>query len=136
MFSFPSTNGDTKVSMGIDVNLAISAKCENADAARKFIEFAASREMVQLYVDNDYSIPCMKGVTANIPEAQDIVSMVEDGKGVLQTTALPKAVSDTRQNTIQKVAVLDGGQSVEDYLKDLTKVFEENKSAYLEIYGE
>lgn len=42
MFSFPSNSGDTKVSMGIDVNLAISAKCANAEAAKKFVEFAAS----------------------------------------------------------------------------------------------
>lgn len=136
MFSFPSNDGDTKVSMGIDVNLAVSSKCKNAEAAKKFIEFAASKDMVQLYVDNDYSLPCMKDVTANIPDAADIVSLVEAGKGVLQTTALPKAVSDARQNTIQKVIVLDGGQSVEEYLTDLNKVFEENKSDYLELYGQ
>ena len=94
MFSFPSNSGDTKVSMGIDVNLAISAKCANADAAKKFVEFAASKEMVQLYVDNDYSLPCMKDVTANIPDAQEIVDLVEGGKGALQATAPTTILSE------------------------------------------
>ncbi len=136
MFSFPSNSGDTKVSMGIDVNLAISAKCANADAAKKFVEFAASKEMVQLYVDNDYSLPCMKDVTANIPDAQEIVDLVEGGKGALQATALPKAVSDERQNTIQKVIVPEGGEDVNSFLTKLSEVFSENKDEFLELYGE
>lgn len=136
MFSFPSNEGDTKVSMGIDVNLAISATCENADAAKKFINFAASKDMVQLYVENDYSLPCIEGVTANIPDAKDIVDLVEEGKGVLQTTALPKAVSDERANSIQKVIVADGGEDPKAFLTNLTKVFEENKDEFLSVYGE
>lgn len=136
MFSFPSDDGNTKVSMGIDVNLAISANCENADAAKKFVEFAASKEMVQLYVDNDYSLPCMKDVTPNIPEAQEIVDLVDEGKGVLQATALPKAVADERANTIQKVIVKEGGEDPETFLTNLTKVFDENKEEFLELYGE
>ncbi|HJC90735.1 MAG TPA: extracellular solute-binding protein [Candidatus Mediterraneibacter excrementigallinarum] len=138
MFSFPSNDGDTKVSMGIDVNLAISADCENADAAKEFVEFAASKEMVQLYVDNDYSVPCMKDVTANIPEAEMIVNMINEGKGALQSTALPKAVADERQNTIQKVLVPaeDGGEDISTFLENLTKVFQENKDEFLELYGE
>lgn len=135
MFSFPSSNGDTKVSMGIDVNLAIAAKGKNTDAAKKFVEFAASKEMVQLYVDNDYSIPCMKDVTPNIPDAQEIVDLVNAGKGVLQATALPKAVADERQNTIQKVLVPEGGEDVDSFLSNLTKVFQENKDEFLELYG-
>lgn len=136
MFSFPSDDGDTKVSMGIDVNLAISAKGENVEAAKEFVEFAASKDMVQLYVDNDYSIPCMKDVTPNIPDAQDIVDLVDAGKGVLQATALPKAVADERQNTIQKVIVPDGGEDIDTFLSNLTKVFQENKDEFLELYGE
>lgn len=135
MFLFPSSNGDTKVSMGIDVNLAISAKCANADAAKKFVEFAASKEMVQLYVDNDYSLPCMKDVTANIPDAQEIVDLVNNGKGELQGAALPKAVSDERQNTIQKVIVPEGGD-VTSFLTKLSETFAENKDEFLELYGE
>lgn len=136
MFSFPSNDGDTKVSMGIDVNLAISAKCENADAAKKFLEFAASKEMVQMYVDNDFSLPCMKDVSANIPDAQDIVDLVESGKGVLQVTALPKAVSDERQNSIQKVIMPEGGEDIESFLTNLTNIFVENKDEFLELYEE
>ena len=138
MFSFPSDNGDTKVSMGIDVNLAISADCENPEAAKEFVEFAASKDMVQLYVDNDYSVPCMKDVTAKIPEAELIVNMINEGKGVLQATALPKAVADERQNTIQKVIVPveDGGEDIPTFLTNLTKVFQENKDEFLELYGE
>ena len=136
MFSFPSNSGDTKVSMGIDVNLAISAKCANPDAAKKFVEFAASKEMVQLYVDNDYSLPCMKDVTANIPDAQGIVDLVNSGKGELQVTALPKAVADERQNTIQKVIVPEGGEDVTTFLSKLSNTFAENKDEFLELYGE
>lgn len=136
MFSFPSDDGDTKVSMGIDVNLAISAKGENIEAAKEFVEFAASKDMVQLYVDNDYSLPCMKDVTPNIPDAQDIVDLVDAGKGVLQATALPKAVADERQNTIQKVIVPEGGEDINTFLSNLTKVFQENKDEFLELYGE
>lgn len=139
MFAFPSNSGEESyVSMGIDVNLAISATCENVDAAKQFVEFAASKDMVQLYVDNDYSIPCMKDVTANIPDAQEIVDKVEKGEGVLQATALPKAVSDERQNTIQKVVVSekDGGEDTTTFLANLTKVFESNKDEFLELYGE
>lgn len=136
MFSFPSNDGDTKVSMGIDVNLAISAKGDHIEEAKEFVEFAASKDMVQLYVDNDYSIPCMKDVTANIPEAQEIVDLVNEGKGVLQATALPKAVADERQNTIQKVTVKDGGEDVNTFLSNLTKVFQDNKEEFLELYGE
>ena len=136
MFSFPSNSGDTKVSMGIDVNLAISAKCANAEAAKKFVEFAASKDMVQLYVDNDYSLPCMKDVTAKIPDAQEIVDLVEDGRGALQVTALPKAVSDERQNTIQKVIMPDEGEDIDTFLTNLTETFMENKDEFLELYGE
>ncbi len=136
MFSFPSNSGDTKVSMGIDVNLAISAKCANPDAAKKFVEFAASKEMVQLYVNNDYSLPCMKDVTANIPDAQGIVDLVNSGKGELQVTAPPKAVADERQNTIQKVIVPEGGEDVTTFLSKLSNTFAENKDEFLELYGE
>lgn len=138
MFSFPSNSGETYVSMGIDVNLAISANGKNTEAAKKFVEYAASAEMVQLYVDNDYSIPCIQGAAANIPDAQEIVDLVASGKGVLQATALPKAVSDERSNTIQKVIVseADGGEDVNTFLSNLTKVFEENKDEFLELYSE
>ena len=44
-----------------DELIALAQKMQ-ADAAKKFVEFAASKEMVQLYVDNDYSLPCMKDV--------------------------------------------------------------------------
>lgn len=92
--------------------------------------------MVQKYVDNDYSIPCMKDVNANIPAAKEIVDSVNAGNGVLQTTALPKAVSDQYKNTIQKVIVPDGGEDANTFLTNLTKVFTENKDEYLEMYGE
>lgn len=78
----------------------------------------------------------MKDVTANIPEAQEIVDLVNEGKGVLQATALPKAVADERQNTIQKVTVKDGGEDVNTFLSNLTKVFQDNKEEFLELYGE
>lgn len=136
MFAFPSNSGDTKVSMGIDVNLAVSAKCANPDAAKKFVEFAASKDMVQLYVNNDFSLPCMKDVAANIPDAQEIVDLVESGNGALQVTALPKAVSDERQNTIQKVVVPEGGEDVTSFLTKLSETFAENKEEFLELYGE
>lgn len=136
MFSFPSDDGDTKVSMGIDVNLAISAKCANVEAAKKFVEFAASKEMVQLYVDNDYSLPCIKDVNANIPEAQDIVDLVNSGKGELQATALPKEVSDLRQNSIQKVIVPEGGEDAKTFLSDLTDAFTANNEEFKELYEE
>lgn len=138
MFPFPSNSGDTYVSMGIDVNLAISANGKNVEAAKEFVEYAASKEMVQMYVDNDYSIPCIQGVEANIPDAQEIVDLVAEGKGVLQATALPKAVSDERANTIQKVIVseADGGEDVQTFLSNLTGVFADNKEEFLELYGE
>ena len=108
----------------------------NPDAAKKFVEFAASKEMVQLYVNNDYSLPCMKDVTANIPDAQGIVDLVNSGKGELQVTALPKAVADERQNTIQKVIVPEGGEDVTTFLSKLSNTFAENKDEFLELYGE
>lgn len=136
MFSFPTNDGNGKVSMGIDVNIAVSASTKNAEAAKEFVNFLASKEMVQKYVDNDYSIPCMKDVNANIPAAKEIVDSVNAGNGVLQTTALPKAVSDQYKNSIQKVIVPDGGEDANTFLTNLTKVFTENKDEYLEMYGE
>lgn len=137
MFSFPAGEGaDTKVSMGIDVNIAIAATCKKPEAAKKFLEFIASKEMVQLYVNNDYSLPCIKDVTPNIPEAEDIVALVNDGKGVLQTLALPKAVSDLRQNTIQGIVLTSDATPADEFLKSLTDSFVENKQEYVDMYGE
>ena len=76
-----------------DELIALAQKMQ-ADAAKKFVEFAASKEMVQLYVDNDYFLPCMKDVAANIPDAQEIVDLVEGGKGVLQATAPTTILSE------------------------------------------
>lgn len=137
MFSFPAGEGvDTKVSMGIDVNIAIAATCKNPDAAKKFLEFLSSKEMVQLYVNNDYSLPCVKEVTPNIPEAEEIVALVDGGKGVLQTLALPKAVSDLRSNTIQGIVLTSDATPADEFLKSLTDSFVENKQEYIDMYGE
>ena len=57
------------------------------------------------------------------------------GNGALQATALPKAVSDERQNTIQKVIVPEGGEDVNSFLTKLSEVFAENKDEFLELYG-
>ena len=78
----------------------------------------------------------MKDVAANIPDAQEIVDLVESGNGALQVTALPKAVSDERQNTIQKVVVPEGGEDVISFLTKLSETFAENKEEFLELYGE
>ena len=46
---------------GIDLGFAVTAACENKEAAYEVLDFLYADENIQAYIDNQNAVPCKRG---------------------------------------------------------------------------
>ncbi|MCS7461444.1 extracellular solute-binding protein [Paenibacillus doosanensis] len=81
IFPFPAEKAeDLKVQVQVDTALGMPAEGKNEAEARKFIDFFATPEITQLYVDEGKYPATIKGVKNNTPELNNLQSLISAGK--------------------------------------------------------
>ncbi len=108
MFPIPNDSGDIQQPIALDTGICLGNTSSEAKAAaaEKFINFLSTTEAAQLYFDLDHSPSCISGVSAEIPQCQGVVDVLEE-KGVLSLEILPAGFEETKRSKIQQV-LIDG----------------------------
>lgn len=108
MFPIPNDSGDIQQPIALDTGICLGNTSSEAEAAaaEKFINFLSTTEAAQLYFDLDHSPSCISGVSAEIPQCQGVVDVLEE-KGVLSLEILPAGFEETKRSKIQQV-LIDG----------------------------
>ena len=106
MFPMPNDKGDMKQPLGVDVAICAGADTtgDKADAVDKFLLYLSSTEAAQMYSDKDHSPSCIKGVEAQIPQAQAVLDLI-DTAGVLDISAPPAGFEETKRSKLQQVLI-------------------------------
>lgn len=116
MFPMPNESGDMKQPVGVDNGICVSAKSaadeKKGPAIDKFLSFLISTEGGQMYADMDHSPSTIEGVTADIPQDQMVLDLI-DQVGELDVAVPPVGFEDAKRAEIQNVFM---GTSAEDFL--------------------
>ncbi|MFR4390058.1 MAG: ABC transporter substrate-binding protein [Neglectibacter timonensis] len=121
MFPMPNDKGDMKQPLGVDVAICAGADTtgDKADAVDKFLLYLSSTEAAQMYSDKDHSPSCIKGVEAQIPQAQAVLDLI-DTAGVLDISAPPAGFEETKRSKLQQVLI---DKDVNAFLTTMTEGF-------------
>ena len=121
MFPMPNDKGDMKQPLGVDVAICAGADTtgDKADAVDKFLLYLSSTEAAQMYSDKDHSPSCIKGVEAQIPQAQAVLDLI-DTAGVLAISAPPAGFEETKRSKLQQVLI---DKDVNAFLTTMTEDF-------------
>lgn len=121
MFPMPNDKGDMKQPLGVDVAICAGADTtgDKADAVDKFLLYLSSTEAAQMYSDKDHSPSCIKGVEAQIPQAQAVLDLI-DTVGVLDISAPPAGFEETKRSKLQQVLI---DKDVNAFLTTMTEDF-------------
>ena len=121
MFPMPNDKGDMKQPLGVDVAICAGADTtgDKADAVDKFLLYLSSTEAAQMYSDKDHSPSCIKGVEAQIPQAQAVLDLI-DTAGVLDISAPPAGFEETKRSKLQQVLI---DKHVNAFLTTMTQDF-------------
>lgn len=121
MFPMPNDKGDMKQPLGVDVAICAGADTtgDKADAVDKFLLYLSSTEAAQMYSDKDHSPSCIKGVEAQIPQAQAVLDLI-DTAGVLDISAPPAGFEETKRSKLQQVLI---DKDVNAFLTTMTEDF-------------
>ncbi|PZE22279.1 ABC transporter substrate-binding protein [Paenibacillus xerothermodurans] len=122
MFPLPAEKAeDTKIGAFVDTAVGLPKDGKNAAEAKKFVEFLASPEIVQYYVDETQYPPATQGVKNNITEIKDLYAFIEAGKTFPSISRLfPPGASDDFAKATQG---LFASGDVDTYLQDVDAVF-------------
>lgn len=81
MFPVPNDEGKGIVVGGIDYALAISARSEHPEEAKKFVKFMTEQKTAQYLADNEKSPSTITGVKADAPQTEDVTKLLtEEGR--------------------------------------------------------
>lgn len=121
MFPMPNDKGDMKQPLGVDVAICAGADTtgDKADAVDKFLLYLSSTEAAQMYSDKDHSPSCIKGVEAQIPQAQAVLDLI-DTAGVLDISAPPAGFEEAKRSKLQQVLI---DKDVNAFLTTMTEDF-------------
>lgn len=121
IFPMPNDKGDMKQPLGVDVAICAGADTtgDKADAVDKFLLYLSSTEAAQMYSDKDHSPSCIKGVEAQIPQAQAVLDLI-DTAGVLDISAPPAGFEETKRSKLQQVLI---DKDVNAFLTTMTEDF-------------
>ena len=73
----------------------------------------------RMYSDKDHSPSCIKGVEAQIPQAQAVLDLI-DTAGVLDISAPPAGFEETKRSKLQQVLI---DKDVNAFLTTMTEDF-------------
>ncbi len=64
---------------GVDLMFAVTAACENKDAAYEVLDFLLADENIQAYIDNQNAVPCKEGDFELAPMLDGMSPFIESG---------------------------------------------------------
>lgn len=133
LIPFPVEEGEEQlITLWVDSSVGISKDCEHPEAARKFVEFLMRPEILQMYLDDECSIGCMKGVQDRAEYAPRVHEMMAKGQARMDATWLPLQVSVIRDKDIAELMPDAGEEEITAYLEKYTKSLQKHKDLYLE----
>ena len=71
-------NGNT-LNSGIDLGFAVTAACENKEAAYEVLRFLLEDENIQAYIDDQNAVPCKEGEFELAPMLDGMMEYIESG---------------------------------------------------------
>lgn len=116
----------------VDSSIGISKDCKYPKEAAKFIEFFMQPEILQMYVDDEYSVGCIEGVESRMDYAPKINRMITEHTAQMDASWLPLQASVIRDKDIAKLMPDAGREEITEYLKRYTKSLRKHKDLYLE----
>lgn len=64
---------------GIDLGFAVTAACENKEAAYEVLDFLYADENIQAYIDNQNAVPCKEGDFTLAPMLDGMSEYIQSG---------------------------------------------------------
>lgn len=122
MFPVPTEKAeDVRTQVSVDTAIGIPVNAKHKDEARKFVEFMASKESVQTYLQVGGYPAAIQGVTNDVQEMKRLNELIEAGKvyPTIERLWPPGTNGEVGKATQEMFATND----VDKYLKDLDDIF-------------
>lgn len=133
MIPFPVDEKSTQLfTLWVDSSIGISKDCRHPKEAEKFIEFCMRPEILQMYVDDECSIGCIKGVENRAEYAPKVKRMIAEGRAVMDASWLPLQTSAIRDKDIAGLVPDAEPEKITEYLDKYTRSLRKHKDIYLE----
>lgn len=71
---------DLILNSGVDLQFAVTRKCENKEAALEVLNFLIEDENIQQYIDAQNAVPCIEGDFTMAKELDDMIPYIEAGR--------------------------------------------------------
>lgn len=122
MIPFPVEQGyEQRASLWIDSSVGISVHCQYPQEAKQFLEFLSQPEIMQIYMDAENYVSCVKGVEDRAAYAPLFLEMMENGSAVVDNAVLPLATSMVRDEDVGTLMPDADEEMLDAYLKRYTK---------------
>lgn len=117
----PDKPENAKIQVSVDTAIGFPANGKNKEEARKFVEFMASKEAVQKYVDVGGYPAAIQGVTNNVKEIAKLGELIQAGKvyPTIERLWPPGVNADVGKATQEMFATGD----IDGYLQKLDSIF-------------
>lgn len=133
MIPFPVDEKSQQLfTLWVDSSVGISKDCKYPEEAAKFLEFFMRPEILQMYVDDEYSIGCIEGVESRTDYAPEIHRLIAEGRAKMDATWLPLPTSVIRDKDIGELMPDAGAEKISKYLDKYTRSLQKHKDLYLE----
>lgn len=113
-FTFPANENETDnvLNSGVDLQFSVMSDCKNKEAAYEVLNFLLSDDTIQVYLDNQNSIPCKEG-DFELPSMLDgVKSYIDEGRMIdFHDHHYPSEMS---VDAIIQTYLLDGSDSALD----------------------
>lgn len=122
MFPMPGiTAEETKVMIGVDTAVAVSAEGSNIEEALSLLEFLGSVEVAQIYTDLDQLPPAILGVQPSQQEYKRLQALIDEGRFfVFPNANWGPEMDDAHGRALQNLL---SRKDVSRYLQDLDNIF-------------
>lgn len=122
MIPFPVEGGhEQRASLWIDSSVGISVDCPYPQEAKQFLDFLAQPEIMQIYMDAENYVSCIKGVEDRASYAPLFLEMMENGSAIVDNAVLPLATSMVRDEDVGTLMPDADEETLDAYLKRYTK---------------
>lgn len=71
---------DLILNSGVDLQFAVTKRCENKEAAYEVLDFLIEKENIQKYIDAQNAVPCIEGEFQMAKELDDMIPYIEAGR--------------------------------------------------------
>lgn len=134
LIPFPVEEGEEqKAAVWVDSSVGISRDCRYPEAAQRFLEFLTKPEILQMYLDDEYSIGCLEGVSDRADYAPRMNAFIANGQAQMDASWLPLQTSVIRDKDIAELMPAASFEKVSAYLSKYTKSLRKHSKLYLDV---